>query len=86
MNVALIDTPNNQTTSKPKRKILSNEGGEDSAAAKQDRLRISSFQNFWRSVHEHIVLLRSIGPIGVSDNSIKPVEISNLKKVGNLLI
>ena len=81
MNSVISEGAKSLSAPKPKKKILSYEGGEDSAAAKEDRLRISSFQNFWKSVHENIVLLRSIGPLESKDASNMPTDQLNINKV-----
>lgn len=62
-----------------KKRPSASDTGEKSAAAQEDRLRISSFQTFWKNTLENIYLLRAIRP-GFA-GPVKMEKIMDYKKV-----
>ena len=64
-----------------KRKHASAEGGEKSDAAKEDRLRVSNFQDFWKNVHENVILLKATSPKVVETLNYEDYMTADTKKV-----
>ncbi len=67
-----------------KRKLTADaDKGESSESAKEDRLRISSFQGFWKNTLENLYLLRALHPRTVEKVVVE--RIVDFKKVYNCI-
>ncbi len=65
-----------------KKKITADgDKGESSESAKEDRLRISSFQGFWKNTLENLYLLRALHPRTIEKVVVE--RIVDFKKVYN---